>query len=96
MNNCINCLSDDIVKHGTSKYGIQRYLCMECGKTFTGNQKGRRKVIIRKRYRLVITIDGVRVESAWITNGRLVGRIADQLVKDLSIRATVTIEEIEK
>jgi transposase-like protein len=34
---CLHCGSVSIKKHGTTKGGVQRYICKDCGKTFSEN-----------------------------------------------------------
>ena len=34
---CLHCGSVAIKKHGTTKGGVQRYICKDCGKTFAEN-----------------------------------------------------------
>lgn len=34
---CLHCGSVAIKKHGTTKSGVQRYLCKDCGKSFSEN-----------------------------------------------------------
>lgn len=34
---CLHCGSVAIKKHGTTKGGVQRYICKDCGKTFSEN-----------------------------------------------------------
>lgn len=34
---CIHCGSVSIKKHGTTRAGIQRYICKDCGKSFSAN-----------------------------------------------------------
>lgn len=37
INCCLHCGSVKIKKHGTTKGGVQRYICKDCGKTFSEN-----------------------------------------------------------
>lgn len=37
INNCAYCGSNNYKKHGTTASGMQRYICKDCGKTFSEN-----------------------------------------------------------
>lgn len=37
INNCVYCGSNNYKKHGTTTSGMQRYICKDCGKTFSEN-----------------------------------------------------------